>query len=154
MQTLQHQHKYMVGKSVLVNGSVYKVNADRCIDAKPADAEKLLLSSVWRKVPKTKVESVAPPKVEVASKPPPAQSSSEPPAPPLEPEAEAAPAAPPAEAEYVDPPVPEDGAEWPDPDERMSSEYLWLMADAYGVTARKNIKKTTLIERIRKEMFE
>jgi hypothetical protein len=28
------------------------------------------------------------------------------------------------------------------------------MADAYGVASRKNTKKKTLIERIRKEMFE
>ncbi len=50
--------------------------------------------------------------------------------------------------------VPAEGAEWPDVVEDMPMAYLKTCADAYEVKYATNIIKETLIERLKKEMYE
>lgn len=163
---LQNSKKHMAGKSILVNGTHYKLGQDGVADVAKKDAERLLTGPDWSVYKPAKTAKKAGPQ-KAAQKPPDGEPKVPPPDPaseaPQEPENE--PQEDPAgegegEPAGEAPQGTEDGSgeedpnAWPDPDMSMTKAYLQEMADAYEVESNEAMTKKDLIEAIKEKMYE
>lgn len=116
----------LYGQKVRVNGTQYDVSADGVVaGVSDADAKKLMaMPLAWKKVVARKAVEMPLPAPE---------------------EAEVAALAATLESE---------GIEWPDPEESMDLDYLQKMADAYEVKYAAKTSKKTLVQAIKKAMYE
>lgn len=148
------QHETKADKSIYVNGTVYQVDAEGCVEVnKKADAAKLLGMPGWVEAsqaganhrqsarPQPRKGGVA--LINSVGAPVPGQKGMPEPEKTLEPV----------------PQDPESGgqegdAEWPHPTEDMDLDYLKEMADAYEVSYGRNIGAKTLVKRIEEAMYE
>lgn len=164
---LQNVLRHMRGKSVVVNGTRYQVDADGvAAGVSGNDASKLLLNQdAWRPyIPPQNKRGVTPkPNLKAEAKPKPVTVEPEVKPevkPEVEPEAEPEPEVKPGPALELDPEVvepgviPGEGQAWPDPKEDMDPDYLRAMADAYGVAYRKNTTTKKLAESIFAAMYD
>lgn len=143
----------------LVNGTVYKLDGDACVEVeKQEDIDKLLSIPAWidaaersKLVAKAREKPIrlitssgslvkgqhGDPDYDKAQEPELAKSEAT------------------GKLYEKDPPVPEGDEEWPDPHDSMSLDYLKKMADAYGVKYNPQLKnKKVLVERILESMYE
>lgn len=140
---LRTRLEHMRGKSILINGTRYEIDAAGIISGiKEADAAKLIRNPAWSTTDGT--EPKAPkPKDE-----------------PTEPSMASAVIAAEERKLIPDPPPADEGVsedetsdEWPDPTEDMDIEYLRQMADAYEVSYSGRTGAKTLVKKIRAEMY-
>lgn len=131
---------------VMVNGTIYDIDANCCIeDVSEEDAEKLLSSKNWVKFGERRpVKSGKAQKsgkvvlLNSGGQPVEGQKA-------LEPE---------KDDEPQDPPIPGKGEDWSDPKEEYSQEWLMQCAEAYGIKAKPNWKKATIIRKITAAMYD
>lgn len=129
---------------VMVNGTIYDIDAQGCIDGLPKeDAEKLLSSKHWakfgeRRPVKSGKKSGKVVLLNSGGQPVEGQKA-------LEPE---------KNEEPKDPPIPGEGEDWADPKEEYSQKWLMACAEAYGVKAKPNWKKATIVRKIAAAMYD
>lgn len=151
------RHRYREQKrntKIIVNGTVYDVDAEACVNVSSDDAQKLLANSrgLWVDAAEEPTERSKPRPKRMALLT--ADGSRIEKEEPEEAEAEGLeePEEGPEEAEAVAPPAQEerpDADGWPDPVEDMSADYIKAMAKAYGINTQGRQRKSTLIRKIR-----
>lgn len=138
---LENTKAHMRNKAVLVNGTVYQIDANGIADVPDqAAADKLLQAEAWREyrpqegqepTPKAKAPKGPENAPEVAEKAPEQVS----------------------EVDDVDQPVAESGEDYPDPSMDMSKKKLQRMADDYELEYKAQTTKAELVEMINAAMY-
>lgn len=176
---LVNLHRHMLGRSVLVNGTLYQIDQEGIVRGVPeADAAKLLQNKAWMEFDPeaaakreerrqalreefkgqsggiqlvTKQGELVDPKAinEAQAKKEAQEALND--FPTMKSEEPAAP--PPQEAEPVKEASPA-ADEWPDPDMSMTKAYLQDMANAYGLSFAPGTKKQDLVNMIMTAMYD
>jgi len=138
---LKNDKAHMRGKAVLVNGTIYPIDANGIADVpQQDDADKLLQADAWREY-------------EPQEGPQPTPKAEAPKGPENAPEvAEKAPEQV-SEADDVGQDVGEPGEDYPDPSMDMTKKQLQRMADDYELEYKPQTNKAELIEMINAAMY-
>lgn len=157
---LQNKLAHMQGKSVLCNGTHYKLDQNGVTSVtKKEDAERLLADPNWSvyKPAKATKKAEAKKAAQKPSKPDPKGDPQE-----GDPAASTEPAGDPqgdpgeaGEGEPAGEPAgdPEETGQWPDPTMEMTKEYLQKMAKAYEVEGWEGMNKQPLVDAIMAKMY-